>query len=110
MEPEETRNVEKQLELDAPELDTPELSAGFPWAGLVSALGTVLVVVFAVQNTDSVNIKFLWMSGGFPVAIIIAVTALIAAILTAIGGVFYRRSRVNRRIEKEELRRHRGRP
>jgi len=103
--PEETGSAGRE-----PEPGAAELSAGIPWAGLASALGAVLVVVFAVQNTETVSIRFLWMSGGFPVAIIIAVTALATAILTAVGGVFYRRRRVSRRVEREELRRRRERP
>ncbi|MEA1903536.1 MAG: lipopolysaccharide assembly protein LapA domain-containing protein [Actinomycetota bacterium] len=101
---EEIHDVESQLEQEKKER---EPTPGFPWGGLVAALGMILVVVFAVQNTESVPIEFLWIDGDFPLSIIILVTALASAILTAIGGGFYRRRRVKRRAEREELRRHR---
>jgi uncharacterized integral membrane protein len=102
--PEEIQDVEGQLEHEQKE---PEPSPGFPWGGFVAALGTVLVVVFAVQNTETIPIRFLWLDGEFTLSIVILVTALAMAVITAAGGVFYRRRRLKRRAEKEELRRHR---
>ena len=37
-------------------------------------LGIALVVVFSVQNTDPVPVRFLWMEGQFPLAIVILIT------------------------------------
>lgn len=101
---EEIQDIDSQIE---PEKTESEPSPGFPWGGLIAALGTVLVVVFAVQNTETVPIEFLWLEGDFALSIIILVTALAAAVFTAAGGVLYRRRRLKRRAEKEELRRHR---
>lgn len=104
--PEQTEGLESQVE---PEPAT-EVSPGLPWGGLITALGLILVVVFAVQNTETVPITFLWISGDFPLSIVILVTAVASAVLTAIGGAFYRRRRQQRRVDREELRRHREGP
>lgn len=104
--PEEIQDIEGQLQ---PEQQPPIPTAGFPWGGLVAALGIALVVVFAVQNNEVVPIQFLWIEGEFPLSIVILITALTASLITAIGGIFYRRRRLRRRAEKQELKRHRER-
>lgn len=80
-----------------------EPGAGLPWGGFVATLGLVLVVVFAVQNTETVSIEFLWLTGDFPLSIVILVTAVASAVFAALGGAFYRRRRRQRRAEKQEL-------
>jgi uncharacterized integral membrane protein len=71
-------------------------------------LGIALVVVFSVQNTDPVPVRFLWMDGQFPLAIIILITVGAVVLLTSLIGAAYRRRRRRRREEREELNRYRS--
>jgi len=77
---------------------------GVPWGAILGTLGVVLLVIFAVQNTETVFIEFLWMSGGFPLSIVILVTAVSAVVVALLSGAFFRRRRRARRAEKHELR------
>ena len=87
---------------------TPRDSAGIPWGAVLFMLAIALVVVFSVQNTDPVPVKFLWMEGEFPLATVILITIGAVVLLTALIGAAYRRRRRRRREEREELRRYRG--
>ena len=82
-------------------------SQGIPWALILVFLGIALIVVFAVQNTDSVTVQFLWMEGQFPLSIVILVTAGISIILGELLATLYRKRRRRRLAEKEELRQYR---
>lgn len=95
-----SENIEEQIEVGS----APEVGPGFPWAGLFSMAVMALVVVFAVQNTASVEINFLWIDGEFPLSLVILITALVSILATVAGGALYRKRRHRRRIEKEELR------
>ncbi len=97
----EIHDFDGKLEPPPPEEDP---SPGVPWGGIVGTLGVVLLVVFAVQNTETVTIEFLWLSGGFPLSIVILVTAVAAVVLALLSGSFLRRRRRARRAEKQELR------
>jgi len=92
--------VEEQFEADPP---LPS-SDGVPWGGIVGTVGIVLLVVFAVQNTETVAVDFLWLSSEFPLSIIILVTALASGLLAIVSASLYRRRRRARRAEKHELR------
>lgn len=92
------------IEESPPPGPLPEPSPGFPWGGVVTTLGLILVIVFAVQNTESVAVQFLWIQGQFPLSMVILVTALATTVLTVLGGAVYRRARRRRRAERQELR------
>ena len=96
----ESHEIDDQLEAPQPK----EPPVGLPWGGIVATIGLILVVVFAVQNTETVAIEFLWLTGDFPLSIVILVTAVASAVFATLGGVFYRRSRRRRRAQKLELR------
>ena len=99
----EIHDIEHQLE---PELPPP--GPGVPWGGIVMAIGLILVVVFAVQNTDQVAVDFLWFSWSFPLSIVILTTAVAAGLITIAGGAFFRRRRRRRRADKEALKKLQG--
>ena len=83
-------------------------STGIAWGAILLMLGIALVVVFSVQNTDPVPVRFLWMEGQFPLAIVILITIGAVVLLTALIGGAYRRRRRRQRQDREELRRYRG--
>lgn len=99
-----SENIEEQVDIEP----VREVGPGFPWAGLLSMAVMALVVIFAVQNTASVEIKFLWIEGQFPLSLVILITALVSILATVAGGALYRKRRHRRRIEKEQLRRLRS--
>lgn len=86
--------------------ETPP-SGGVAWGGVFFFILTILVVVFAVQNTDPAPVKFLWWEGRFPLAIVILATAAAAVIITELGAIVYRRRRKRRIADKEELKQYR---
>ena len=100
---EEFQEVDAQLEAEP-----PEGAAGIPWGGVTTVLGIALIVLFAVQNTESTSIDFLWFTGDFPLSLVILVTALVSVLFATTSGAFYRRRRRKRRAEKQELKRLRG--
>ena len=80
-------------------------STGIAWGAIFAFAGIALVIVFAVQNTDPVPVRFLWMEGEHPLAIVILITVGVVILLTELIGVSYRKRRRRRREEREELRR-----
>lgn len=82
--------------------------SGVAWGIVLLFIGIALVVVFAVQNTETVPIQFLWLEGEYPLSIVILTTAVVAFLLGELLAVIYRRRRRQRLAEKDELRRLRG--
>lgn len=97
-------DVESQLDPEP----SPVAGTGVPWGGITTVVGIVLIVLFAVQNTETATIGFLWLTGDFPLSLVILVTALVAALFAITAGAFYRRRRRKRRAEKQALRELRG--
>lgn len=59
------------------------------WAGLVlSAVVGVLLLVFILQNTDPVQITFLWVSGTLPTGVALLFAAIAGILLVAIPGTW----------------------
>jgi uncharacterized integral membrane protein len=81
---------------------------GIPWGFAASLLLAVLVVVFAVQNTQPVEITFLAWSWTFPLAIVLSAVVVAAVVADEVLGWLLRRRRRLRREERDELRRLRG--
>jgi uncharacterized integral membrane protein len=89
--------------VEAP-IRSPE-STGIAWGAIFAFAGIALIIVFAVQNTDPVPVRFLWMEGEHPLAIVILITVGVVILLTELIGVSYRKRRRRRREERDELRR-----
>jgi len=99
-----------EIEETAPPTRSDGDSTGVAWGAILLLVGIALVVVFSVQNTDPVPIRFLWMDGEFSLAIVILVTVGVMVLLTELIGLSYRKRRRRRRAEREELMRLRERP
>lgn len=106
-------------EEQADELQTPKELAessgavvtadgGIPWGLGLFLVVTILLVIFAVQNTQDVDLQFLGWEVRSPLVVIIVVVAAVAVILDEIFGGVLRRRRRRRRAEKEELKRLRS--
>jgi uncharacterized integral membrane protein len=65
----------------------PRTRTGAAWFGIcVAALLFVVLIVFMLQNTGSVEVSFLWMHGNLPLALALLVAAVGAAVLTMVIG------------------------
>lgn len=76
------------------------------WLGVcLAAVLLVLLIVFLLQNTNNIEVSFLWMHGRLPLAIALMIAAVGAALLTMIVGVA-RITQLRRRFRRE----HRTQP
>jgi uncharacterized integral membrane protein len=58
------------------------------WFGIcLAALVLVVLIVFMLQNTRTVEVTFLWMHGSLPLALALLVASVGTAIATMIVGV-----------------------
>lgn len=65
----------------------PRTRAGSAWVGIcVAALLSIVLIVFMLQNTRSVQVHFLAMDGSLPLALALLIAAVGAAILTMVVG------------------------
>lgn len=78
------------------------------WGLGIALLLGLIVVIFAVQNTNSVEISFLGWSWTMPLAFVIFLVAVISAIADEMFGLVSRRRRRRRQADKEELKRLRA--
>lgn len=88
-----------------PPIHDVDPGSGIAWGVILLFIGIGLVVIFAVQNTTTVPVRFLWLDGNYPLSIVILTTAVVAFLLGELLAVVYRRRRRQRLAEKEELRR-----
>jgi uncharacterized integral membrane protein len=86
---------------------SPRLTARteLPFGLVFLLLLALLIVVFAVQNTQSVRIQFLAWEGRFPLAIVIIAVVVATIILDELLGLVFRRRRRKRVAERAELER-----
>lgn len=83
-------------------------SAGIAWGAILLLLVIAGVVIFAVQNTDAVPVRFLWMEGTFSLAIVLLIAVGAIVVLTELIGISYRKRRRRRRSDIQELKRFRS--
>jgi uncharacterized integral membrane protein len=71
----------------SPTARVPRTRTGAAWFGIcVAALLFVVLIVFMLQNTISVEVNFLWMHSSLPLALALLTAAVGAAILTMVVG------------------------
>ncbi len=80
---------------------------GFPFGLIMFLILSVLLAVFAVQNTQDVELEFLGWRGQFPLIMIVVGVFATAVILDEILGAILRRRKRVRRQEKQELEHYR---
>ena len=94
---------------EAPVSEKPTRSGSdFSWSLAVFLLIGLGFVVFAVQNTIDVPVRFLNWEFDVSLPLLLVVTALIAVIADEVIGLIRRRRRRRRIAEREELKRYRG--
>jgi lipopolysaccharide assembly protein A len=79
---------------EAPESPVVARQRGVPgtrwsaaWVGIcAAALVSVVLIVFMLQNTRSVQVSFLWLHGTLPLALALLIAAVGSAILTMVVG------------------------
>jgi uncharacterized integral membrane protein len=83
----------------------PAVNAGteVPFGLILFLIISVLVVLFTVQNTQDVELRFMTWEGEFPLALVIAGVVAVTVILDEIMGLVLRRRRRKRLAEKREL-------
>lgn len=100
--PEEIREVEDQLQPEAP--PPRETRAGVPWGAILLLIWAVALIIFSVQNAESTTVEFLAWDWSMPVALLVMITALVTLFVTAIGAAVYRRRRRQRAEMKRAMR------
>lgn len=79
--------------------------SGVPWGLAGFLILALLLVVFAVQNTQSVELRFLGFEGSYPLVVIIVTVVVVTVVLDEILGFIMRRRRVRRARDRAELER-----
>jgi putative membrane protein len=65
----------------------PLTRTGATWSAIcTAALTFVVLIIFMLQNTRSVEVNFLWMHGSLPLALALLIAGVGAAILTMVIG------------------------
>lgn len=85
-----------------------QTGSGIPWRLTLFLLLTVVVVIFAVQNTQDVQLRFLGWSWTLPLVIIILIAVVVSVILDEVLGGIIKRQRLKRHRERAELERLRS--
>jgi uncharacterized integral membrane protein len=101
----ETKKPETPGRPATPEPAPVPVDGGIPWGLVFFLILSVLMAIFAVQNTQDVELGFLTWSGEFPLIMIIVGVFVTAVILDEILGTILRRRRRTRKMEKQELER-----
>ena len=105
----EGRDSEFEREPDViPAAEVTKPGSDFSWSLAVFLLIGLGFVVFAVQNTIDVGVKFLAWDFDVSLPLLLVVTALIAVIADEIVGLIRRRRRRSRNKDREDLKRYRG--
>jgi uncharacterized integral membrane protein len=63
---------------------------------ILAGLAIAALAVFAIQNTEKVEVEFLWFDGRIPIVLLIFVTVVLTLIISVVAAwVGNRRSRRN---------------
>lgn len=79
----------------------PKRDIAFPWRLVLALTVFGLIVVFALQNTDSVDVNFLVWEFGIPLIVVITATMVLSVVFGDLIDWWWRRRKRKRR-ELEE--------
>jgi uncharacterized integral membrane protein len=88
--------------------DRVYVGTGFYWPVLVGLILLLAVLALVVQNTQRVDVQWLWLDFRIPLIALLLVAGLTAALLTELVGWIWRRRRRRILRDREELKRLRG--
>jgi uncharacterized integral membrane protein len=95
----DVRRKDRQDKQDNPLRHTR--TSGAWTAVILAAVLIVLLVIFVVQNTESVPLQFLWLDGNFPLAAALLIaTAVGMVVVAAVGSL--RILQLRRRVKREQ--------
>ena len=90
--------VSEDVATTSPTRKVPHTRVGRLWFGVCAAAATLMVlVVFMLQNTRSVEVSFLWMHGSLPLALGLLIAGVGSAIAVIVIGTA-RITQLRRRI------------
>jgi lipopolysaccharide assembly protein A len=82
--------------------------AGAAWLGISIAVFTsVILIIFLLQNTQNVEVSFLWLSGSLPLAIALLIAGVGVGILIVVIGTV-RITQLRRRASRSSRERDRA--
>lgn len=81
------------------------VGTGFFWGLVVGVVITAMVIVFAAQNTASIEVKFLGWRFATPLIVLILGSVLAGIVIDEVAGLVYRRRKRRILNEREELKR-----
>jgi uncharacterized integral membrane protein len=93
---------------DEAEADKKYRSVGVFWSVILGFLIALAVIIFLAQNTQTVEVNFLWMTGSAALAVLVLVVAFAAVVVDELAGVVLRSRQRRVKNEREELRRLRN--
>jgi uncharacterized integral membrane protein len=80
------RAAEPSSAVNQPQVPLTRTSAA--WLGIcVAAVILVVLIVFMLQNTGSVEVSFLWLQGSLPLALALLIAGVGSALLAMMVGV-----------------------
>lgn len=89
-------------ETGAPATKLVAVGGGIAWRLIVVLLLALVLVVFAVQNTQSVNLSFFLWSWKVPVAVVLVGAVVVTVILDEALGFWWRRRRARQAVARQE--------
>ena len=92
-----------------PESHPQFVGTGVFWGLVIGVILSIIVIVFAAQNTQSATIKTIVWDWSSPLFVVVLISLIIGIVLDEIVGLLYRARRRRRLAEKAELHRLRGR-
>lgn len=108
VDPETVPDAAESVAVPEPTQDRVFAGTGISWAFIFGATLTAAIIILAVQNTDSVPVKFFFWETEAPLIIVMLVTALVVILIDEMIGLVIRRRKRKMLAEREELKRFRA--